>query len=126
MTILSRPDTDVFASAAQSGEVGDYPAWLRGFGKLFDPGQTDGIPTMEQFNYIIKTLNEGFAYLAQRGIAEWLDVETYPSGAFCQYGGNFIKPAVTPLMWCQARQKTIGACLKQVVLPAAVAMQYFI
>lgn len=88
MTILSRPDTDVFASAAQSGEVGDYPAWLRGFGKLFDPGQTDGIPTMEQFNYIIKTLNEGFAYLAQRGIAEWLNVETYPSGAFCQYGGK--------------------------------------
>lgn len=88
MTIHQRPPVDIFAKDALQGEVATYEAWLRGFGRLFDPGQTDGVPRMEEFNYIIQTLNLGFAYLAQRGIAEWSNVEDYPASAYCQYGGK--------------------------------------
>lgn len=85
MTIYTRPDEHVFASAAQPGEVEDYPDILRGWGITFE--QTEGKPPMEWMNGAMRRIDEAIRYLTQRGIPEWSPSEDYPVGAYIQHNG---------------------------------------
>ncbi|BEO24286.1 hypothetical protein SMQC20_28700 [Serratia marcescens] len=87
MTIINKPDFNIFASEAKSGEVTTFPNLLRGWGVTID--QTAGKPPMEWFNALQKRTDEWLTYLSQRGLPEWQNTLDYPKDAVVQFGGKF-------------------------------------
>lgn len=84
MSVQSKPDYKIFASAARSGEVTTFPDILRGWGVTID--ETENIPPMEWFNAIGKRTDEWLLYLTQRGIPEWDSSLDYPKSAVVTHG----------------------------------------
>ncbi|QQP86954.1 hypothetical protein [Entomomonas asaccharolytica] len=84
--IYNRPDENVFASTAKSGEVEDFPDILRGWGLTFD--QTGGIPPMEWFNALGLRTDQAIQYFLQNGIAEWATETDYPVGAYVRFNNK--------------------------------------
>lgn len=84
--IFNRPDEQVFASTAKSGEVVDFPDILRGWGLTFD--QTGGIPPMEWFNALGLRTDQAIQYFLQHGIAEWGESTDYVEGAYTKHNNK--------------------------------------
>lgn len=84
--IFNRPDEQVFASTAKSGEVVDFPDILRGWGLTFE--QAGGIPPMEWFNAVGLRTDQSIQYLLQNGIPEWGIETDYPEGAYARYNNK--------------------------------------
>ncbi len=87
MPIIKKPDYNIFASEAKTGEIVDFPNLLRGWGVTLD--QTAGKPPMEWFNALQKRTDEWLTYLSQRGLPEWQNALDYPKDAVVQFGGKF-------------------------------------
>ncbi|WP_228011788.1 phage baseplate protein [Serratia marcescens] len=87
MPIIKKPDYNIFASEAKTGEIVDFPNLLRGWGVTLD--QTAGKPPMEWFNALQKRTDEWLTYLSQRGLPEWQNTLDYPKDAVVQFGGKF-------------------------------------
>ncbi|BEM41662.1 hypothetical protein SME13J_02810 [Serratia marcescens] len=87
MPIIKKPDYNIFASEAKTGEIVDFPNLLRGWGVTLD--QTAGKPPMEWFNTLQKRTDEWLTYLSQRGLPEWQNTLDYPKDAVVQFGGKF-------------------------------------
>lgn len=87
MSLINKPDYEVFASNARDGEVLPIPDVLRGWGETIL--LTEKIPPMEWFNWLAKRQDEWLLYLTQQGIAEWSDKVTYPTAAIAKFNGLF-------------------------------------
>lgn len=85
---MTRPSSDIFASEPQAGEIQAWPDFKRGFGLLFDPGSTDGVPSMEQFNGLLNYMSTIDAYLLRQGVPEWDATEEYTVGNVCSHNGK--------------------------------------
>lgn len=106
MSLINKPDYEVFASNARDGEVLPIPDVLRGWGETIL--LTEKIPPMEWFNWLAKRQDEWLLYLTQQGIAEWSVKVTYPTAAIAKFNGLFYvsiketkgdKPAATQSAW---------------------------
>jgi len=95
MTQGIRPDGQIFASQAVSGELEDFPAETRGWGvtvdgndgagnKVTDP--TDGIPPMEWMNGILNKLSAQIFWNMRHAIPAWA-TGAWDAGAFITYSG---------------------------------------
>jgi len=83
-TLLGRPDEQVFASAANTGEVRAFPDIPRGWGLTFDnpdDGGNGGFPPMEWFNALLARIDSATQYFIQRGVAEWRATTLYAVGS---------------------------------------------
>jgi microcystin-dependent protein len=83
-TLLVRPDEQVFASAANTGEVREFPDIPRGWGLTFDnpdQGGNGGFPPMEWFNALLARIDSATNYFLQRGVAEWRATTLYAVGS---------------------------------------------
>jgi phage-related tail fiber protein len=83
-TLLVRPDEQVFASAANTGEVRAFPDIPRGWGLTFDnpdDGGNGGFPPMEWFNALLARIDSATNYFLQRGVAEWRATTLYAIGS---------------------------------------------
>lgn len=87
MSLVNKPDYEIFASNARDGEVLPIPNILRGWGETIL--LTERIPPMEWFNWLAKRQDEWLLYLTQQGIAEWSDKVTYPTAAITKFNGLF-------------------------------------
>lgn len=76
MKIVERPDLQVFASEAKTGEVISFPDVLRGWGVTLD--QTQGKPPLEWMNGAFNRIDLNNLYLLQQGIPEWHKSIRYP------------------------------------------------
>lgn len=83
-TLLVRPDEELFASAANSGEVRPFPDIPRGWGLTFDnpdSGGNGGFPPMEWFNALLARIDAATNYFLQRGVSEWRGTTLYAVGS---------------------------------------------
>ncbi|PVZ86696.1 hypothetical protein C9426_14870 [Serratia sp. S1B] len=87
MSVITKPDYNVFAQDARTGEIETFPNILRGWGVTIE--QTAGVPPMEWFNALGKRTDEWLMYLTQRGIAEWASELSYPKTAVTQFANVF-------------------------------------
>lgn len=87
MSLVNKPDYEIFASNARDGEVLPIPNILRGWGETIL--LTERIPPMEWFNWLAKRQDEWLLYLTQQGIAEWSEKVTYPTAAVTKFNGLF-------------------------------------
>lgn len=87
MSLVNKPDYEVFASNARDGEVLPIPNVLRGWGETIL--LTERIPPMEWFNWLAKRQDEWLLYLTQQGIAEWSEKVTYPTAAITKLNSLF-------------------------------------
>lgn len=106
MSLINKPDYEVFASNARDGEVLPIPNVLRGWGETIL--LTEKIPPMEWFNWLAKRQDEWLLYLTQQGISEWSEKVTYPTAAIAKFNGLFYvsiketksdNPATTQSAW---------------------------
>jgi microcystin-dependent protein len=82
--LLVRPDEEVFASAANTGEVRPFPDIPRGWGYTFnnpDQGGNGGFPPMEWFNALLARIDSATQYFIQRGVSEWRGTTLYAIGS---------------------------------------------
>src|ERR1700679_295804 len=82
--LLARPDEEVFASAANTGEVRAFPDIPRGWGLTFDnpdDGGNGGFPPMEWFNALLARSDAATNYFLQRGVSEWRGTTLYAVGS---------------------------------------------
>lgn len=82
--LLVRPDEEVFASAANTGEVRAFPDIPRGWGLTFDnpdDGGNGGFPPMEWFNALLARIDAATNYFLQRGVSEWRGTTLYAVGS---------------------------------------------
>uniref|UniRef100_UPI001B8B1382 hypothetical protein n=1 Tax=Campylobacter mucosalis TaxID=202 RepID=UPI001B8B1382 len=82
--IYKKPDLEVFASGAKSGELVEFPDVARGWGVTENTGF---IPPMEYFNGAFNRLDKNILYLLQNGIIAWDSSLEYPTGALTQIEG---------------------------------------
>ena len=83
-TLLVRPDEEVFASEANTGEVRTFPDIPRGWGLTFnnpDQGGNGGFPPMEWFNALLGRIDAATQYFIQRGVSEWRATTLYAVGS---------------------------------------------
>ena len=116
MTIIQRPSENPFASQALAGEVQNYAEWARGWGFLFDPGQTGGIPPVEFFNDVLANISKASIYFLQEGIPAWSTTMEYPVDAMVKRGGELYRclvqntntdPAVNTTNWSSIFNKLV-------------------
>lgn len=84
--VQTRPDNDIFASAASTGELLPFGDLARGWGATL--GYSDGVPPMEWFNFIGNRTDKGIHYILQQGVDEWVATETYPVGALVKVNAD--------------------------------------
>ncbi|HEY4438700.1 MAG TPA: hypothetical protein VGN40_21320 [Lelliottia sp.] len=148
MTQGTRPDGQIFASQAVSGELEDFPAETRGWGvtvdgndeagnKVTDP--TDGIPPMEWMNGILNKLSAQIFWNMRHAIPAWA-TGAWDAGAFVTYSGWVYYNASTaetsetpgsgsawvklfPLTGMDGRYLEISKNLEEIAVEGATAQQ---
>lgn len=83
MEIVKKPDIQVFASEAKTGEIVKFPDVLRGWGVTLD--QTNGFPPLEWMNDAFNRIDLNNLYLLQQGIPEWDRKTRYPINALIKH-----------------------------------------
>lgn len=86
MEIVEKPDFQVFASEAKTGEVISFPDVLRGWGITLD--QTQGKPPLEWMNDAFNRIDLNNLYLLQQGIPEWDKAVRYPINSIIKHAGK--------------------------------------
>ena len=84
--VQTRPDNDIFASSAGTGELLPFGDLARGWGATL--GYSEGIPPMEWFNFIGNRTDKGIHYILQQGVDVWVATETYPVGALVKVNAD--------------------------------------
>lgn len=87
MSVIEKPDLNIFAQDAKIGEIETFPDILRGWGVALE--RTAGKPPLEWFNAAGKRVDEWLMYLTQRGLAEWDETLDYPKDALVQYASIY-------------------------------------
>lgn len=83
MEIVEKPDFQVFASEAKSGEVLSFPDVPRGWGISLD--QTQGKPPLEWMNGAFKRVDLNNLYLLQQGLPAWNSAIKYPVNSIIKH-----------------------------------------
>ena len=119
-SLLTRPDENVFASAANAGEVKPFPNIPRGWGLTFDPAPNGngGFPPVEWFNQLLQRIDSATQYFMQRGVTEWASTTLYAPGSVVSNGAlvfralqsnNGVTPGSDITVWSQLADASIAA-----------------